>query len=94
LVHQSGKDKDNWQCIKDQTLPNTHVWKFLSKIELISALCIVDPVRRADWNTSIYSCNEVIAFARKRDTFDDDEVEDIGTPASLINLVHLRHTYS
>jgi hypothetical protein len=56
------------------------------EIELISALCIVDPVRRAgDWNTSFYLWNEVIDFARKRDTFDDDAVEEFQTRADILN---------
>jgi hypothetical protein len=41
-----GKDSDNWQCIKDQTLPNIHVRKFLEKFDLIAALCIGNAARR------------------------------------------------
>jgi hypothetical protein len=35
-----GKDKDNRQCIKYQTLPNTHVRKFLAKFYLLAALAM------------------------------------------------------
>ncbi len=76
-----GKDSDNRQCIKDQTLPNTHVRKFLDKFDLIAALCIGNAARRADWNASIYLWNDVICFARKRETFDDGAVEQFQTLA-------------
>jgi hypothetical protein len=43
----TGKDKDNWQCIKDQTLPNTHVCKFLDEaFDTIATHCIVSHDRR------------------------------------------------
>jgi hypothetical protein len=62
---------DNRMCIKDQTLPITHVQKFLTHFELIAALCIANEARRADWNASIYLWNNMIAFARRRENFDD-----------------------
>jgi hypothetical protein len=50
----TGKDKDNRQCIKDQTLPNTHVRKFMDAFEIIAAFCIVsDQMRQAKWNGTI-----------------------------------------
>jgi hypothetical protein len=76
-----GKDKDNRQCIKDQTLPNTHVRKFLSKFEFIATLCIADEPRRAEWNATIHLWNDVIGFARKRENFDDDAIEEFQTRA-------------
>jgi hypothetical protein len=78
-----GKDKDNWQCIiKDQNLPNTHIWKFLHKFNLISNLCILgNATMRADWNASIYLWNEVISFVQKRETFDGGAVEQFQTHA-------------
>jgi hypothetical protein len=36
----TGKDKDNRQCIKDQTLPNTHVRKFMTAFDVIGIFCI------------------------------------------------------
>jgi hypothetical protein len=42
----TGKDKDNPQCIKDQTLPNTHVCKFLDAFKAIAAHCIVSEDRQ------------------------------------------------
>jgi hypothetical protein len=74
-----GKDSHNWQCIKDQTLPSTHIRKYLDKFELIAALCIRNAAGRAEWNKSIYLWNDVICFARKRETFDDGAVEQFQT---------------
>jgi hypothetical protein len=76
-----GKDKDNRTCIKDQTLPNTHVRKFLAAFELIVDLCIANEARRAHWNASIYLWNDTIAFARRRETFDAAAIEEFQTRA-------------
>jgi hypothetical protein len=75
-----GKDSDNRYCIKDQTLPNTHIRKFLiDKFDLIATLCIGNAARRPDWNASIYLWNEVISFAQKGETLDDGVVEQFQT---------------
>jgi hypothetical protein len=76
-----GKDKDNRQCIKDQTLPNTHVRKFLAKFDLLAALCIEDLTRQADWEATILLWNGVMQSARRRDDFDDDDIEEFQTHA-------------
>jgi hypothetical protein len=75
------KDKDNRQCIADQTLPNTHVRKFLSKFYLIAGLCISDPVRRAAWESTILCWNAVMEYARRREDFTEDDIEEFQTLA-------------
>jgi hypothetical protein len=76
-----GKDKDNRQCIKDQTLPNTHVRKFLAKFDLLAALCITSLTRRADWEATILLWNGVMQSARRRDDFNDDDIEEFQSAA-------------
>jgi hypothetical protein len=42
----TGKDKDNRQCIQDQTLPNMHLCKFMLAVDIIATFCIAqDQVR-------------------------------------------------
>jgi hypothetical protein len=78
----TGKDKDNRQCIKDQTLPNTHVQKFMLAFDIIATFCISsDEVRRAKWNEAIQRWNLTIASARRREDFDEGAVEDFQTLA-------------
>jgi hypothetical protein len=78
----TGKDKDNRQCIKDQTLPNTHVRKFMDAFEIIATFCIVsDQVRQAKWNGTIQRWNLVISKARRREDFDEGAIDDFQTLA-------------
>jgi hypothetical protein len=37
-----GKDKDNQPVIGDQSMPNTHVRKFLDHFEELAELCVID----------------------------------------------------
>lgn len=76
-----GKDKDNRQNIKDQTLPNTHCRKFIQNFPLLTIHCIVDDERRERWNTVIDLWNSVMEFARRREDFSDDDVEAFQTLA-------------
>jgi hypothetical protein len=78
----TGKDKDNRQCLKDQTLPNTHVRKFMLAFDIIATFCISsDEVRRAKWNDAIQRWNLVIGSARRREDFDEGDIEDFQTLA-------------
>jgi hypothetical protein len=77
----TGKDKDNRECIVDQTLPNTHVRKFLAHFDAIADHCIVDLERRGDWNATIHMWNDVMEYARKREDFDDAAVDQFQTRA-------------
>jgi hypothetical protein len=71
----------NRQCIKDQTLPNTHVRKFLANFNLLAVLCISNLTRRAEWEATILLWNGVIHSARRRDDFDDDDIEEFQSAA-------------
>jgi hypothetical protein len=76
----AGKDKDNRQCIQDQTLPNTHVRKFMLAIDIIATFCIAqDQVKQAKWNNTIQRWNLVIASACRREEFDEGAIEDFQT---------------
>jgi hypothetical protein len=77
----TGKDKDNRDCIKDQTLPNTHVRKFLEAFDAIATHCILDIDRRSRWNATIIMWNEVMAFARRREDFDEAAIDQFQTKA-------------
>jgi hypothetical protein len=72
-------DKDSRQVIKDQTIPNSHVRKFLTSHRLITRLCLpleTDVARRNLWDESFLLWNELMDVARKRDYFEDQDVED------------------
>jgi hypothetical protein len=78
----TGKDKDNRQCIKDQTLPNTHVRKFMHKFEILATFCISsDEDRRSKWIETISLWNLVMDKARRREDFDEGAIEDFQTLA-------------
>jgi hypothetical protein len=78
----TGKDKDNRQCIKDQTLPNTHVRKFMTAFDIIGQFCITsDLVRQAQWIDTVQRWNLVITSARRREDFDEGAIEDFQTLA-------------
>jgi hypothetical protein len=49
----TSKDKDNCECIKDQTLPNTQVRKFLEAFDVIATHCIVNLDWCSQWNATI-----------------------------------------
>jgi hypothetical protein len=74
----TGKDGNNRQCIMDQTLPNTHVCKFLDAFDTIAAHCIVDEPRRDAWSSSIILWNQVMSF-RYREDFDEEAIEAFQT---------------
>jgi hypothetical protein len=78
----TGKDKDNRQCIKDQTLPNTHVRKCMHKFEILATFCIAsDEDRRSKWIETISLWNLVMDKARRREDFDEGAIEDFQTLA-------------
>jgi hypothetical protein len=43
----TGKDKDNMQCIKDQTLPNTHGRKLMLAFDIVATKCISSDAEEA-----------------------------------------------
>jgi hypothetical protein len=73
------KDKDNRKCIKDQTLPNTHVRKFINNFPTLTAFCLVGDAmvaRRNDWDLTIHRWRAVMEAARKRDHYSTQDVEE------------------
>jgi hypothetical protein len=61
------KEKDNRKCIKDQTLPNTHVRKFINNFPTLTAFCLVGDAlaaRRNDWELTIHRWRAVMKAAR------------------------------
>ncbi len=69
-------DKDNRKVISDQSMPNTHVRKFLNHFEELSELCIIDEERLEEWNEVISLWINLMEFARKRSDFTEDEIID------------------
>jgi hypothetical protein len=69
-------DKDNRKVISDQSMPNTHVRKFLNHFEELSELCIIDEERLEEWNEVISLWINLMEFARKRSDFTEDEILD------------------
>jgi hypothetical protein len=76
-----GKDQDNRQNIKDQTLPNTHCRKFINNFPLLTAHCIANKARRERWNEVIQLWRSVMECARRREDFSEQDVEDFQTMA-------------
>jgi hypothetical protein len=72
----TGRDKDNRVVIGDQSMPNTHVRKFLDHFEELAELCIVDEERLAKWNDVISLWINLMEFARKRSDFTEQDVLD------------------
>jgi hypothetical protein len=71
-----GKDSENRQNIKDQTLPNTHCRKFINKFSLLTAHCVSNEARRNRWNEVIHLWSSVMEAARQREDFSDEDIED------------------
>jgi hypothetical protein len=72
-------DKDSRQVIKDQTIPNSHVQKFLEAHKLITKLClpsVTDEPRCNDWDESFLLWNDLMAVAQKRDYFEIDDIHN------------------
>jgi hypothetical protein len=72
-------DKDSRQVIKDQTIPNSHVRKFLKAHKLITKLClplVTDEPRRNAWDESFLLWNDLMKVSRKRDYFEIDDIHD------------------
>jgi hypothetical protein len=71
-----GKDKDNQPVIGDQSMPNTHVRKFLDHFEELAELCVIDGGRLAKWIEVISLWINVMEVARKRSDFTEEEIVD------------------
>jgi hypothetical protein len=72
-------DKDSRQVIKDQTIPNSHVRKFLKAYQHITLLCLPlaeDEERRALWDESFVLWNEWMDVAKRRDYFEARDVKE------------------
>jgi hypothetical protein len=72
----TGKDKDNQKVIADQSMPNTHVRKFMDHFEELAELCILDEERLQKWIDVISIWINLMEFARKRSDFSEQEIED------------------
>jgi hypothetical protein len=71
----TGKDKDGRKVIGDQSMPNTHVRRFLDHFEDLANLCLSDDQERlAKWNDVILLWINLMAFARKRSDFSKEEI--------------------
>jgi hypothetical protein len=90
-------DKDSRQVIKDQTIPNSHVRKFLKAFKHITKLClplVEDDPRRALWDESFVLWNELMEVAKKRDYFEIADVEEFQDQADEWFLKwHALHGY-
>jgi hypothetical protein len=74
-----GKDKDNRTCIKDQTLPNTHVRKFINNFPILTACCLGGDGhadRRAKWDETIHLWRAVMEAARRRDDYSEEDIDE------------------
>jgi hypothetical protein len=72
-------DKDSRQVIKDQTIPNSHVRKFMKAHKLITKLCLpleTDNERRNQWDETFELWNELMEVAKKRDYFEIQDVHE------------------
>jgi hypothetical protein len=72
----TGKNKDNQKVIADQSMPNTHVRKFMDHFEELAELCILDEERLQKWIDVISIWINLMEFARKRSDFSEQEIED------------------
>jgi hypothetical protein len=72
----TGKDKDNKTIIGDQSMPNTHVRRFMDHFEQLAELCLIDDAKIAKWNDVISLWINLMEFARKRTDFTDEEIVD------------------
>jgi hypothetical protein len=70
----TGKDRDNRKVIGDQSMPNTHVRRFLDHFEDLAELCLIDEERLAKWNEAISLWINLMEFARKRSDFTEEEI--------------------
>jgi hypothetical protein len=73
------KDKDNRRCIKDQTLPNTHVRKFINNFPVLTSYCHNGDdfmTHRQDWDQTIHCWRAVMDAARKRETYTEEDVKE------------------
>jgi hypothetical protein len=90
----TGTNNDNRRVIADQSMPNTHVRKFLDHFEELAKLCVIDEERLARWNDAIYLWISLMEFARKRTDFTEEEIVDFQDLADefferWIDLKHL-----
>jgi hypothetical protein len=69
-------DKDNRQAIKDQTMPNTHVRKFLKQFAKLTAFCLPDNLpRQHAWNETMVRWNLVMEGVRKHEHYNQEAVD-------------------
>lgn len=90
----TGVDADNRTVIGDQSMPNTHVRKFMDHFEELSQLCIIDEERLGKWNEVISLWVNLMEFAGKRSDFSEEEIVEFQDQADdfferWIDLTHL-----
>jgi hypothetical protein len=90
----TGVDADNRTVIGDQSMPNTHVQKFMDHFEELSQLCIIDEERLGKWNEVISLWVNLMEFAGKRSDFSEEEIVEFQDQADdfferWIDLTHL-----
>ena len=79
-IHTS-KSKDHRQCIRDQTMPNNHVRKFIDKFESLLTFCLQSDsddaaLRKQNWLEAVVLYRNIIRTARRREDFSDDMIEE------------------
>jgi hypothetical protein len=64
----NGKDKDGRKVIGDQSMPNTHVRRFLDHFEELADLCLSNDQKRLQkWNDGISLWINLMAYAKESD---------------------------
>jgi hypothetical protein len=65
----TAKDKDSCQAIKDQTMPNTHIRKFLDQFLKLTAFCLSKNLpRQQQWNQTMEHWNLMVEGSASRTT--------------------------
>jgi hypothetical protein len=73
----TAKDKNSCQAIKDQTMPNTHVRKFLREFHKLTAFCLPnDLLRQQQWNETMER-NLMMEGVQSKDHFNEEAVNNL-----------------
>jgi hypothetical protein len=72
----TGRDKDNRVVIGNQSMPNTHVRRFLDHFEELAELCLIDEDRLEKWNDVVSLWINLMEFSRKRSDFTEEQIVD------------------
>ncbi len=88
----TGVDRDNQKVISDQSMPNTHVRKFLDHFEELSVLCVIDEEQLEVWNEVISLWINLMEFARKRSDFTEEEIVDFQDRTALFLVLLISRT--